>query len=229
MAYALMSSGGKDSNLALDRARRDGLDVRFLVNIHDGVSGRVAFHGVREPLIHAQAEVCGLEYVSAATGEQPYEPVFLTLLDTLVDRGARGVIFGNVHLADVRAWYEKHVSARGLEHVEPLWHMEPIDVVRGCVDRGFRAIVVSVDEKQRAGDLFGREIDKNFVRAVAGRSDIDACGERGEYHTFVYDGPTFSAPIAFSRGSIREDRGHRLLDLIPNSPASAPTAVRSDR
>lgn len=229
MVYALMSSGGKDSNLALDRARRDGLDVRFLVNIYDGISGRVAFHGVREPLIAAQAAACGLEYISAATGEQSYEPVFLNTLETLVERGARGVVFGNVHLADVCAWYEERVRGAELDHIEPLWGMEPIDVVRESVLRGFHAIVVSVDEKQGAGDLFGREIDREFVRAVAGRSDIDPCGERGEYHTFVYNGPTFSAPIPVTRGEIRQDRGHRLLDLVPARPETNGLRTGADR
>ena len=84
MCYALMSSGGKDSTLALDRARRDGLDVRYLVNIYDGPSQRVAFHGVRADLIAAQAEACGLNLVAAHTdADNPYEPVLLRTLRDL--------------------------------------------------------------------------------------------------------------------------------------------------
>lgn len=221
MCYALMSSGGKDSTLALDRGRRDGLDVRYLVNIYDGVSRRVAFHGVRAELIAAQAAACGLDLVAAHTdADNPYEPVLLRTLKDLEQRGVTGIVFGNIHLADVREWYETRVTATGLAHVEPLWGEPPISLVREVVERGFRPIVVSVDLRQGASDLLGGEIDHDFVKTVEVRNNLDPCGERGEYHTFVYAGPTFNAPVALERGQVREERSHRLLDLLPAAPKS---------
>jgi len=213
MIHALMSSGGKDSTLALDRARQSGLDVRYLVNIYDGMSGRVAFHGVRSDLIAAQAVACGLELVAAATGEEPYEPVFLATLSALASRGVGAVVFGNIHLADVREWYETRVAGAGLAHVEPLWGGEPSSLVSEFVERGFRAVVVSVDLAQGGSELLGREIDREFVAEVTTDDSLDPCGERGEYHSFVYDGPTFDSPIQLVPGAIREEKGHRLLDL----------------
>lgn len=214
MCYALMSSGGKDSTLALDRVRRDGLDVRYLVNLFDRPSGRVAFHGVRTAVIAAQARACGLEHVSAHTdADNPYEQVLLRTLKDLERRGVTGLVFGNIHLADVREWYESRVRDAGLSHVEPLWGEPPAGLVREVVERGFRPIVVSVDLQQGAADLLGREIDEDFLKIVADRADLDACGERGEYHTFVYDGPTFADPVAIERGEVREERNHKLLDL----------------
>ncbi len=188
MPYALMSSGGKDSTLALDRARREGLDVRYLVNVYDGPSDRVAFHGTHRDLISAQAAACELEHFSAATDpDHPYESVFLQTLGDLKNQGVSGVVFGNIHLADVRQWYEDRVRDAALEHVEPLWEDDPPDLLREVVERGFRSIIVSVDLQQGGADLLGREIDEDFVTAVGLLPELDACGERGEYHSFVYD------------------------------------------
>lgn len=223
MCYALMSSGGKDSTLALDRARRDGLDVRYLVNIYDGPSQRVAFHGVRADLIATQAVACGLDLVAAHTdADNPYEPVLVRTLQDLEQRGVTGIVFGNIHLADVREWYETRVTAAGLAHVEPLWGEPPLSLVREVVERGFRPIVVSVDLQQGAADLLGREIDDDFVKTVEIRKNMDPCGERGEYHTFVYAGPTFNDPISVERGDVREERNHSLLDLLPPAPNPSP-------
>src|SRR3972149_2694468 len=102
MAYALMSSGGKDSTLALARARRTGLDVRFLANIYDGSGGRVRFHGVRHELIEAQAASLRLECVQASAQPEGVEDVFLRVLDDLKARGCQGMVFGNIHLEAVR-------------------------------------------------------------------------------------------------------------------------------
>ena len=215
MSLALMSSGGKDSTLALDRARRDGLDVRYLVNVYDGPSQRVAFHGTRQSLIAAQAAALGLEHLSAPTGpDAPFESVFLDILDHLRTRSVTGMLFGNIHLADVREWYETRVREAGMDHLEPLWEDAPNTILREIVDRQYRGIVVSVDLEQGAGDLLAREIDEAFVTDVSGLS-IDTCGERGEYHTFVYDGPTFAHPVPVERGEIRHERNHGLLDLMP--------------
>lgn len=213
MPYALMSSGGKDSTLALDRARREGLDVRFLANIYEGSTGRVRFHGVRADLIAAQAKALGLECVQAHTHPEPFEPVFHELLATLKAKGCTGIVFGNVHLGDVRRWYEERVKAAGLEHVEPLWGDPAIELLHEVVERGYHALVVSVDLKQNAAPFLGREVDADLVIEIGITDDLDACGERGEYHTFVYDGPAFTKPIPIHRGRSVEIDGHRFLDL----------------
>ena len=214
MSFALMSSGGKDSTLALDRARRQRLDVQYLVNIYDAASERVAFHGVRASLIAAQARALGLEPIQAATDpEHPYEAVFQKTLGDLAAKGVSGVVFGNIHLADVREWYETRVRDAGLDHVEPLWGDPPADLVAEFVDREFQAVIVSVDLQQGAEDLLGRAIDREFVTDVARIDGLDACGERGEYHSFVYGGPAFEHPLAITPGVIRTERNHRLLDL----------------
>jgi uncharacterized protein (TIGR00290 family) len=219
MAFALMSSGGKDSTLALDRARRAGMDVRYLVNIYNGPSQRVAFHGVHRTLIEAQAAACDLEPIMAPTDPDSYESVFLEMLTGLKARGVEGVLFGNIHLADVRAWFEDRVMAAGLQHVEPLWGDEPMALVSEFVERGFSALVVSVDLNHGASTLLGRSIDERFLEHLRRHPDIDPCGERGEYHSFVFDGPTFVSTVGMRLGATRQERGHRLVDLV-HHPAS---------
>lgn len=213
MSYALMSSGGKDSTLALDRARRMGLEVRFLANIYEGSTGRVRFHGVRHELVNAQATSLGLECVQAETTPEDFETVFLRVLDDLRARGCRGIVFGNIHLEDVRGWYERRVRAKGLQHVEPLWGEPAIELVHEVVERGYRALIVGVDLNQPAADFLGRELDADLLTEIGITDGLDAAGERGEYHTFVYDGPAFAYPLLVQPGTRVDFDGHRFLDL----------------
>lgn len=215
MAWALMSSGGKDCTLALDRARRDGLDVRWMVSIYEGNTGRIRFHGVRHELVRAQAEALGLQPVLHHTHPEDFEPVFQRALGRLRDLGCTGCLFGNIHLADVRAWYEERVNAAGLAHREPLWGEPAIELLHEFVERGYHALVVAVDVAQPAVPFLGRELDADLLTEIGITDDLDACGERGEYHTFAYDGPEFQHPVRFTRGEIFERDGHQVLDLVP--------------
>lgn len=216
--HALSWSGGKDSALALDRARRADLDVTLLFNIYEGNSGRVRFHGVPHALIQAQADALGLPLLLAHTHPDDYETVFLRLLGTLEDRGIGGVIFGNIHLADIRSWYEERVVARGLRHVEPLWGERPEAVVREFLDRGFRTRIVSVDVARGARQWVGRELTLDLADSIAGTAGVDPAGEHGEYHTFAYDGPLFTRPVHHRVTGSLEMEGHALADLHPVDP-----------
>lgn len=215
MPLALMSSAGKDCTLALDRARRRGLEVRWFANIYEGGTGRVRFHGVRHELVEAQARALGLEPVLYATDPAPFEPVFLRLLHDLKRRGSTGIVFGNIHLADVRDWYEQRVVAAGLEHLELLWGEPSIEVAHEVVERGYHGLIVSVNLTMRATRFLGRELDADLLTDLGITDDLDPSGERGEFHTFVYDGPEFRAPVRFELGELLEIDGHRMLDLIP--------------
>lgn len=212
MRYALSFSGGKDSTLALDRARRDGLDVASLFNIFEGVSGRVRFHGTRAPLIAAQAASLGIPLVQDRTHPDDYEVVFLRVLDRLRDEGIGGIIFGNIHLADIRAWYEERVTTRGFQHVEPLWLTPGEDLLREFVDRGYTSRLVSIDLTRTPPDWLGRIVNTSFIDDVLAHPTIDPCGEGGEYHTFVENGPLFRTPIETIIGPTVEMEGHALLE-----------------
>jgi uncharacterized protein (TIGR00290 family) len=214
MSFALMSSGGKDSTLALDRARRMGLDVRYLASIYEESSGRIRFHGVRHEMIRHQAAALGLELISA-TSESGFEPAFTQVLTGLRDRGASGVVFGNIHLTEIREWYERRVRAHGLDHVEPLWGAPPVEIVWEVLERGYRALVVSVDVSRRAAPFLGRELDADVFTEISTIDELDPAGEQGEYHTFVFDGPELRHAVNFTRGETLFVDGHRFVDLIP--------------
>lgn len=212
MVHALCTGSGKDAVLALHTARASGLDVRFALNVYDGDSGRVPFHGTRKGLVEAQAEALNLELVQAPTGSEDYETVFAGLLAELRAKGVGGMVFGNIHLADVRDWYDERVVGAGLEHHEPLWGQPPGELVRDVIAHGYRSLIVSVDLAAGRREWLGHELTLDMVRSIE-EAGADACGENGEYHTFVWDGPEFRRPLPIEPGEIVEMEGHSLIDL----------------
>ncbi len=215
---ALATGAGKDATLALHRARAAGHTVTVGVNLYDAASGRVAFHGTRRALVEAHCRELGLDPFLVPVGAGAFEPTFLETLQALGARGVAGMVFGNIHLADVRAWYEERVRAAGLEHLEPLWGEAPAALAAEVVGLGYRATVVSVDLELGEPAWLGRALDRDFLEAVEAHG-ADPCGERGEYHTFVHDGPAFAHPLPVVPGEEVEMKGHRLLDLTLGSTA----------
>jgi uncharacterized protein (TIGR00290 family) len=215
MICALSWSGGKDAMLALDRAVLQGLDLRFLFNIYEGTSGLVRFHGVRKALIQAQASALGLELVQEHTHPEDYPAVLDRVLEGLRSRGVGGIALGNIHLTDIRGWYEERTTGRGFDHQEPLWGTAPAAVLDEFVARGYRARIVSVNLELGRREWLGRELDQELVAELKATPGIDLAGERGEYHSFVYDGPLFRYPVEFSAGAVSEREGHLILDLVP--------------
>ncbi|MGH7475922.1 MAG: diphthine--ammonia ligase [Longimicrobiales bacterium] len=219
MLCALSWSGGKDSALALDRAVGLGHDVRILFNIYEGNTGRVRFHGVRRELIQAQAAALGVELIQRRTHPLDYEAVFLSVLEELSTRGIEAVAFGNIHLTDIRAWYEERTTAHGFAHVEPLWGTSPKRLLDELCSRGWRARIVSVNLELGHPDWLSREVDAAFAATLQRLPDVDPAGERGEYHSFVFAGPLFPEPVDFAVGKTFEREGHRIEDLLPVPPA----------
>lgn len=214
MRYALSFSGGKDSTLALDRALGEGLDVVYLFNIYEGVSGRVRFHGVRAELIAAQAQALGINLIQESTDPDDYEVVLLRILDRLKREGIEGIIFGNIHLADIRAWYEERVTARGFSYLEPLWGVPALELLREFVSSGYLARVVSIDLARTPEAWLGRMVDQSLIVEIERHPEIDPCGEQGEYHTFVEHGPRFRWPLSVTIGERVDMEGHALLEVM---------------
>jgi len=210
--YALMWSGGKDSALALLRASARGLDVSCLVNFSDAESGRVRFHATRQELIRAQADALGIELRQRATAWSGYEAAFRDTLAALAGEGFAGVVFGDIHLADVRAWYEDRVVAAGLEHVEPIWGEPSAALLREFVASGARAVITCCEEGKLDERWLGRVIDDDFVRDIA-TLPVDPAGENGEYHSFVFAHPLFRAPIAWNASGRLQDGRFIQLDI----------------
>jgi uncharacterized protein (TIGR00290 family) len=211
---ALSFSGGKDSVLALDRALRQGLAVDFLVTMYDEASRRVRFHGVPIELIQAQAKALGIPLLAYPNAPESFERVFLQSLQDLRQHGISTLLFGNIHLADVRAWYEERVIAAGLLHGELLWGEPPTKLVRAFLARGYAALLTCIEEARTDPAWLGAPLTESLIQAFE-QSGIDPCGERGEYHTFVYAGPLFSAPLAFRLGERISSAGFQLIDIQP--------------
>ncbi len=211
--YAAMWSGGKDSALAVSRAREAGLEIGALLNFFDADSGRVRFHATRASLIAAQAGATGVPLRQHATTWQDFEATFLGALAALRAEGFAGVVLGDIHLADVRAWYEERVRGAGLEHVEPLWGDEPARLLAEFVASGGRAVITCVERDKLGEEWLGRVIDDQFPRDIA-VVPIDPCGENGEYHSFAFAGPLFREPVPWLPGDRREDGRFAQLDLL---------------
>lgn len=214
--YAVCFSGGKDSMLALHHAVAAGLNVTRLVTLYDAASERVRFHGVPVWAMRAQAAGLALPATLYPTTPSSFEPVLLEALADLRAAGFQGVIFGDIHLADVRAWYEERVSAAGLTHIEPLWGEAPGRLVREVIALGYEAVVTCIEEARADPGWLGQTLSENLVAAFEQRG-IDPCGEYGEYHTFVTAGPLFHHPLTVRLGAIHQAGGtpgeHRFRQI----------------
>jgi uncharacterized protein (TIGR00290 family) len=215
-----MWSGGKDSALALWRARQRGLQVDWLINVYDHATGRVRFHATPRGAIAHQAEAARVPLVSVPTEWETFDASLRDTFAALVDQGCRGIVFGDIHLADVRGWYEERTRAAGLEHVEPLWGEPPAALLAEFVAIGGRAVVTCVETAKLDTSWLGRVIDADFVRDVAA-TNIDPCGENGEYHSFTFAGPFFARPLRWRAGKRRDDGRFAQLDVRTSAPVPA--------
>jgi len=207
-----MWSGGKDSALALDRARRAGIEVSRLLTFYDSATHRVRFHATRVDMLEAQATAAGIDLHAIPTSWPEMEANLGLELSSLREEGFAGVVFGDIHLADVRAWYEERVTAAGLEHVEPIWGEPPPRLLGEFIASGGRAVITCVDLAKLDEAWLGRVIDERFASEIR-MTGVDVCGENGEFHSFAFAGPVFKWPVAWTAGERREESGFAQLDL----------------
>jgi uncharacterized protein (TIGR00290 family) len=211
-------SSGKDSALALHRARDVlGLDVtRLLVSVNADAD-RVSMHAVRSELLELQAARLGLPVhrveLPAPCPNEVYEAAMRDAVAVARRDGATRMVFGDLFLADVRAYREEHLRNTGLAPAFPLWDEPTERLAREMLDVGLRAVLTCVDPRVLAPDFAGRAFDAELLDDLP--DDVDPCGERGEFHTFVWDGPGFSAPIPIERGETVERDGFVFCDVRP--------------
>jgi uncharacterized protein (TIGR00290 family) len=210
--YALMWSGGKDSALALDRASKEGIEIARLISFYDSATRRVRFHSTRVEMLEAQSAAIGIDLRAIPTTWPEMEANLRHELSSLREDGFTGVVFGDIHLADVRAWYEERVTAAGLNHVEPIWGEQPHLLLNEFTSSGGRAVITCVDLAKLDESWLGRVIDDRFASEI-GRTGVDACGENGEYHSFAFAGPVFRQPLSWTAGARRLDSGFAQLDV----------------
>lgn len=215
----LMSwSGGKDSCMALQEVSAN-LRVEALLTTVTRDYDRISMHGVRCALLEQQAECLGLPlhqvYISKGATNDEYETNTGEVLSAYRDRGIKSVAFGDLFLEEVRAYRERLLARHRLNGLYPLWGRDTSKLIRDFIDRGFKTILVCVDPAKLDSSFVGRVIDREFLGELP--SGVDPCGENGEFHTFVFDGPMFRTPVRFSRGEIVCRDSFWFCDLVPDT------------
>ncbi len=194
-------SGGKDSCLACYKAIKQGYNVKYLLNFISKESKRGCFHGIESRLMQMQADAIGLPLIQKEVSPdmQEYEKEFKTGISELKPEGIRGMVFGDIYLDEHKEWVERVCGDLDITPIEPLWDKPPLSLVEEFIDLGFKAIIVSAQADKFNQDFMGREVDKSFIAELVSRN-ICPCGENGEFHTLVVDGPIFKKGIEIIEG-----------------------------
>jgi uncharacterized protein (TIGR00290 family) len=198
-------SGGKDSALCLYKILQDPqYDVMYLLTSVNEKYQRVSMHGVRVELLEKQAENIGLPLIKILLPEMPtmevYEKRMSDTLNAMKNLGATASVFGDIFLEDLRAYREKKLAELNFKGVFPLWKTPTSELIREFIDSGFKTITTCVNERYLDKSFAGRVVDNDFLKDLP--SNVDPCGENGEFHTFVYEAPIFKEPIKFEKGEI---------------------------
>lgn len=214
---ALVSwSSGKDGAWALHLLRTAGeVDVTGLLTTIGAESARVPMHAVPVELVRAQAAAAGLPLLEVALPEPcsnaDYEAAMRAALDLARSDGVDAIAFGDLFLQDIRAYRESRLAATGITPIFPLWQRPTEALAHEMLAAGVRAIITSVDLEKLGPELCGRSWDAELLAALP--SEIDPCGENGEFHTFVWDGPMLARPLGVRTGAVRVNGGFAHLEL----------------
>ncbi|OPY72476.1 MAG: ATP-binding region [Syntrophorhabdus sp. PtaU1.Bin050] len=206
-------SGGKESALSLYMAQQSGFKVTNLLTMANEEGTHSHSHGFDSSVLKAQSEVLRVPLVQRRASWQTYEEEFMKAVSDIQDEGTRTGIFGDIDLIEHRQWVERVCSALGVTSVLPLWLMDREELLRKFINVGFKAIVIATDSRFMGEEWLGRDITTAFIEDLKALTNVDLCGEKGEYHTFVYDGPIFQKPVEFRTAGKVLHESHRLLGL----------------
>lgn len=212
-------SGGKDSALALHALRKSGAyDVVSLLTTVTDEYDRIAMHGVRRELLERQAEELGLPLHKVAIPKvcvnEVYERKMAEAVEAFKRRGVTKFAFGDLFLEDLKKYRDERLEKAGVKGVYPIWKRDTAGLVREFIALGFKAILCCVDTKALAPEFAGREIDESLLRDLP--PGVDPCGENGEFHSFVYDGPIFKKRISCKLGErVRREERFEYRDILP--------------
>ena len=211
MSYISSWSGGKDSCFACYRALNEGYELSHLANFISQEFKRVSFHGTESRLIQMQSQAIGIPVLQKETTPNGYEREFKEAVRSLLPQGIKGMVFGDIYLQEHKDWVERVCGELGIEAVEPLWGKNSEEVLTGFIDAGFEAIIVSAQARLIDEDWIGRRVDRDFMNYLKAKN-IDLCGENGEYHTLVVNGPLFKRRIGVTESRIIKRENYWFLD-----------------
>jgi uncharacterized protein (TIGR00290 family) len=210
-------SGGKDSAMALHTLQQTNefTVAALLTTVTEGYE-RISMHGVRRELLEQQAQSIGLPLHQVRIPPQCVNPIYEARMEEasriFLDRGIRKVAFGDIFLEDLRAYRERNLARIGMTGQFPIWKRNTRELARYFLANKFRAFTACIDPKILASSFAGRELDESFFHDLP--PNADPCGENGEFHTFVFDGPIFRQPIPVRTGEIVHRDGFVFCDLL---------------
>jgi uncharacterized protein (TIGR00290 family) len=211
-------SGGKNSTMALHMLlqQKQYRVVALLTTVTEGYD-RIAMHGVRRGLLQRQAESLRLPLHEVCIPPQFVNPIYEARMEEALrlfyGQGVRTVAFGDIFLEDLRVYREENLARIGMTALFPIWKRDTHELIRYFHEQRFRAIAACVDSKVLDPSFAGRELDESFFRDLPPHAD--PCGENGEFHTFVFDGPIFQSPIPVRTGDVVNRDGFVFCDLLP--------------
>ena len=196
--YAVSWSGGKDSCFAHWKAVSQGLKVGYLLHVVEKDTTRSMSHGLDNRLISLQAQAMGLPIAQQEATWETYEVEFKSALQKLKSKDITGLVSGDICLPEHKEWIDRVCAEVGIKAVLPLWGTNTAELLTDFINAGFKAIIVSAQAEFFDKEWLGRQLDNDLAKELsklAEKSNVDPCGEAGEFHTFVYDGPSFHKPI----------------------------------
>jgi uncharacterized protein (TIGR00290 family) len=210
-------SSGKDSAWALHLLRRNPkFEIAGLLTTFNSAFDRVAMHSTRRALVELQAKAAGVPLIPVPLqwpcSNIEYERIMKDICAQAVDQGVTGIAFGDLFLADIRAYRERQLHGTGLEPIFPLWQLPTRELARDMIAAGLRARLVCVDPKKLPPEFAGREFDDQLLGDLP--PGVDPCGENGEFHSFVYSGPMFDRGIPIATGERVERDGFWFGDVV---------------
>ncbi|MEW6102563.1 MAG: diphthine--ammonia ligase [bacterium] len=206
-------SGGKESNLACYRAMQNQeIEVSYLLNMTSEDGSRSRSHGISSDLLRKQAEAIGIPIIQPYVNWEGYEAEFKKALANLKEKGVSCGVFGDIDVLEHRDWVERVCNDMGIKPILPLWKNEREKLMLEFIRVGFKAIIVACNPNFLGIEWLGREINEGFINDLKALP-IDLCGENGEFHTFVYDGPIFKNPIEFIKGKKALEDKRLLLEV----------------
>ncbi|MFA5309122.1 MAG: diphthine--ammonia ligase [Dehalococcoidales bacterium] len=208
-------SGGKDCCLALYRAKAAGRDVRYLVNMVTADGKRSCSHGIAAAVIAKQAEALGIPIAQRRTTGDNYQSVFIETLKELKREGVTGGVFGDIDFEPHREWIEQVCAEAGVKPHLPLWQEDQAGLMEEFLDAGFTAVVVAVRADLLGKEALGRVVNREFLAYIAGlNKGITPCGEAGEFHTLVVDGPIFGKRLEIAESEKVSRGDHHFLEIL---------------
>jgi uncharacterized protein (TIGR00290 family) len=211
-------SGGKDSARALYEVQKtEDYGVAALVTTITEDYDRISMHGVRRELLERQAEALGLPLQKVLIPKDATNDVYESRMRALLEDGLRAgiasVAFGDIFLEDLKLYREKNLAQLGMKGIFPIWKRDSLELAHSFIDLGFKAVLVCVDTAILDASFAGRAFNEELLRDLP--PNVDPCGENGEFHSFVYDGPNFEQEIGITLGEVVQRDRFCFCDLLP--------------